>query len=74
MVTLEEAQFMLQTQEMRIEHQIAQATTDIHGNPSANYANFKRGQSGLGHGGRGQFSNGRGGRGGRGRGGNKTVF
>ena len=77
-VSLEEAQFMLQTQEMRIEHQVAQATLDFSGNPSANYANFKRGQpGGRGQGlnartGQGNFNRG-GGRGGRGRGGNKII-
>ena len=68
-VSLEEAQFMLQTQEMRIEHQINQATSELHGTPSANYANFRRGQAGVGSGGRGQSYNGRGGHGFRGRGG-----
>ncbi|GMN29939.1 hypothetical protein TIFTF001_046390 [Ficus carica] len=41
-VSLEEAQCMLQTQEMRIEHQIAQVTAEVQGNPSANYTNFRR--------------------------------
>ena len=75
-ISLEEAHFMLQTQEMRIEHQVAQAILDFQGNTSANYANFKRGQTSLGNGGRGKGFNGRtgqgnsnrGGRGGRGRG------
>ena len=52
-ISLEEAQFMLQTQEMRIEHQVAQVTSERHGNPSANYANFRRGQGGSSNGGRG---------------------
>ena len=79
-VSLEEAQFMLQTQEMRIENQVAQVTLDLQGNPFANYANFKRGQN-LGNGGRGQDFNSkggqgnsnRGGRGSRGRGENKVI-
>ena len=32
-ISLEEAHFMLQTQEMRIEHQVAQDILDFQGNP-----------------------------------------
>ena len=73
---------MLQTQEMRIDHQITQVAGngEFHGNPSTNYANFRRGgQNNSFNGGRGQQTfTGRGsqnnrGRGGRGRGGNKTI-
>ena len=85
-IYLEEAQFMLQTQEMRIESQIAQTALDVQGNPSANYVNYRRG-SNLGNGsgqnyGRGQGFHGRnnqgqgsnrGGRAGRGRGGAKVI-
>ena len=62
-VSLEEALFMLQTQEMRLEHQVSQtpATFDLHGDPSANYANFKRGP--MGNRGRGQGFNDRAGNG-----------
>ena len=41
---------------MRIAHQIAQSNIDIQGNPSINYANFRRGSSTRG---RGQSFNGR---------------
>ena len=51
-VSFEEAQFMLQTQEMRLEHQVAQVTSKFHGNPSANYANFRRSYNGSVSGGR----------------------
>ena len=45
-ITLEEAQFMLQTQEIRIAHQVAHTTIDIQGNPFTNYVNFRRGSNG----------------------------
>ena len=71
---------MLQTHDIRIEHQVTQATSEIHGNLSVNYVNFRRGQAGPGNGGRGQqLYNGKGGQnngrghGGRGRGGNKII-
>ena len=44
---------MLQTQEMRIEHQVTQATLDFQGNPSVHYANFKIGQTSSENRGRG---------------------
>ena len=77
-VSLEEAQFMLQTQEMRLQHQVTQVTSEFHGNPSANYANFRKPYNNSGSGGRAQSSfNGRGGQNGRargrGRGGNKVI-
>ena len=48
-ISLEEAQLMLQTQEMKIEHQVTQANLDFQGNPFANYAHFRRGQTNSGN-------------------------